>query len=50
MPNDLMVHMVEYLSATACQIGADDPDEQQEIVCITIRPDEGSYPLAQRRS
>ncbi len=43
MPNDLTVHMVEYLSATTCQIGGDDPDEQEEIVCITIRPDEGSF-------
>ena len=26
MPHDLMVHMVEYLSATTCQIGGDDPE------------------------
>ena len=43
MPRDLMVHMVDYLSATTCRIGGDDPDEQEEIVCITVRPDSGSF-------
>ena len=38
MPHDLMVHMVEYLSATICQIDADDPDEQEGSSALPFAP------------
>ena len=43
MPHDLMVHVVDYLSATACQIHDADSGNPQQIICITIRPDQNSY-------
>ncbi len=43
MPTHLMVHMVDYVSTSNSRIGGDDPEEQKDIICITIRPDRGSY-------